>query len=113
VTAQVAFNLEHDSSTGHWRTTLPSGHPCFDGHFPDTPILPGIAHLALVLEACRQSNWLGDAVLTRLEDIRFSHPIGPDEPCEITLIQRAAPTSVRFEIVCQGMVASKGLLVFA
>jgi len=84
----------------------------FDGHFDDEPILPGIAHLALALAALyRQAG--RDRTLTALRGVRFSRPLRPGDEVEVLLSEGTEPSSVRFEIRCQGQRATLGLLVFA
>lgn len=52
---------------------IPGDGPWFEGHFPGRPILPGVAALALVVDA------LGGAPLRRIAHARFRRVIGPGE----------------------------------
>lgn len=72
----------------------------FDGHFEGAPVLPGVAHLALAVEAC------GNRPLRGLRGIRFMHPIRPGDAVEVQV------AGDRFEIRCNGVVASTGTLIF-
>jgi 3-hydroxyacyl-[acyl-carrier-protein] dehydratase len=54
-------------------------HPAFDGHFPNQPVLPGVALLAEVLEAALRERALADCVGSepRLAVVKFLAPVGP------------------------------------
>lgn len=106
------FSLEHDAEEGLWRFTIPDNHAIFAGHFPQHPILPGIAHLAIAVEASRRIPGLANHALTRVEAVRFSRPIHPEEACEIVVTAEQDATTIRFELRCAGVVASRGVLVF-
>jgi 3-hydroxymyristoyl/3-hydroxydecanoyl-(acyl carrier protein) dehydratase len=51
----------------------------FAGHFPGHPILPGIAHLALVAEA------LGNPPLAEVKTLKLRKPVGPGEVLDLVL----------------------------
>jgi Polyketide synthase dehydratase len=96
--------------TSRWMVAHSS--PCFEGHFEGSPILPGVAHLALALRACREEG-SGPGVLVGLKDVRFKRPLGPGDEVEVELAEGSEPSSVRFEIRILGGPASIGLLLFA
>jgi 3-hydroxymyristoyl/3-hydroxydecanoyl-(acyl carrier protein) dehydratase len=96
--------------TSSWR--LDEHSRCFEGHFEGRPILPGIAHLALVLSACAEE--MGETrVLAGLRDLRFKHPLGPGDEVDVILADDRDLASVRFEIRSRGEAASTGVLLFA
>jgi 3-hydroxymyristoyl/3-hydroxydecanoyl-(acyl carrier protein) dehydratase len=96
--------------TSRWR--LDEHSRCFEGHFEGRPILPGIAHVALVLSACAEEA--GEArVLVGLRDLRFKHPLGPGDEVDVILADGRDLASVRFEIRRRGEAASTGVLLFA
>jgi 3-hydroxymyristoyl/3-hydroxydecanoyl-(acyl carrier protein) dehydratase len=84
----------------------------FDGHFDGAPILPGVAHIALAISACAERG-LARRPLRAVRDVRFSHPLGPDDDVEVTLTPGRDAASVRFDIRAHGRTSSSGLLVFA
>lgn len=50
----------------------------FDGHFPDWPVLPGVAQLGMVYELVRQA--LGGPVrVAGVSRVRFKQRIAPDD----------------------------------
>lgn len=94
-----------------WRFSLAADDPCFAGHFDGEPVLPGIVHVAVAIEAC--ALWQpGLPALVAVEDLRFMRPVLPGDACEVT-VATAAASSVRFEIRCDEAAASRGVLVFA
>src|SRR5262245_49728812 len=73
-------------------------HPCFAGHFPDRPIVPGALLLAEVVEAL-----LADEAMSRLLGptpalgaVKFLSPAGPG--ARLRIEWEATPTRVRFEV---------------
>lgn len=85
---------------------------CFDGHFDDAPILPGVAHVALALSAHTDRIGVAD-VLTGLRDLRFLRPLTPGDEVEVRLTPGPETRSVRFEIRRREETVSSGLLLFA
>lgn len=94
-----------------WRFRIAAHSRCFDGHFDGAPIFPGVAHLALALDACFNETG-GRGVLIGLRDFRLMHPLRPDDEVEVVLTGGKDPSTVRFVIRCQEQDASAGLLVF-
>lgn len=88
---------------------LPAGHPCFDGHFPGRPILPGIAHLALAV-ATRSAVGL-DAPLRGVRDVRFTAAISPGDRVEVSLLAGGSADTQRFELRREGTLLSSGMLL--
>ena len=104
--------LEAGVSSTSWPFTVAAGHPCFAGHFDGEPVLPGVAHLSVALEAC---TLLNPALppLVALEDVRFMRALLPGDACHVAITDGRESSSRRFEIRCQGDAASRGVLVFA
>lgn len=58
------------------RLKLDASMPCFDGHFPESPILPGIAHIHLVCNLIE--THLGCPIaITSLGRVKFTSPCSP------------------------------------
>ncbi len=75
----------------------------FAGHFPGHPILPGIAHLALLREAL-------PSAIVEIRTLRLRKPVGPGDVLDLNLDLSSEDGTVRFdlrrgaEIVSQGSV---------
>lgn len=91
---------------------VPAHSGCFDGHFEGAPILPGIAHLALVLDACA-ARFGQPCELTGVGDVRWRRPIRPGEEVAISITGALSDPSVRFTIRCGTEIASSGSVMIA
>ena len=81
----------------HW--TVPIDHPAFAGHFPGTPIMPGVVLLDVAINAIINT---GDVVLDTCEisSVKFLRPAIPGE--ELTIQHAISVTgtgTIRFEIL--------------
>lgn len=80
--------------------------PWFAGHFPGAPILPGIAHLALVEREV--GRVLGEPVrIAAVLSLRLRVPLGPGDALALRLVP-AEEGEVRFEIARGVERASQG-----
>ncbi len=96
------------SHATHW--TVPFDHPAFAGHFPGTPILPGVVLLDTALQAIAKASGV---TLDRCEisSVKF---LSPAYPGDALVIQHEilASGTIHFDIVA-GMrkIASGNILV--
>ena len=90
--------------------TLPASHPCFAGHFPDDPIVPGVIILDLINALFQQ--WLPKKKLTDISQAKFHLPLRPDQLFTITLTQHNQ-NGVKFECVRDQDKLASGLFHFA
>jgi 3-hydroxyacyl-[acyl-carrier-protein] dehydratase len=74
---------------------LEADHPAFIGHFPGTPIVPGVLLLDQVQRAVESATGL---VLTDLVVAKFLSPARPGDALEISYEVDAR--TVRFQIRC-------------
>lgn len=89
----------------------------FSGHFPDEPILPGIAILSMVMDILKQSEAKKGRMIriAGVRRVRFKLPVKPDELLNISLssYQREEGLSYNFVVelngktVCMGIVAAE------
>ena len=88
---------------------IPADHPAFAGHFPGTPILPGVVLLDAALREIELavtrpgSGW-------KIAAVKFHSPVAPGEP--VTLEREPLPDgSIRFAIHCTGRIVASGVVV--
>jgi 3-hydroxymyristoyl/3-hydroxydecanoyl-(acyl carrier protein) dehydratase len=81
------------------RIEIPEDSPFFAGHFPGHPILPGIAHLALVAR---------ERPLAEVRTLKLRKPVLPGDVLDLSLEE--AEGLVRFEIRRDDEVVSNGVL---
>jgi 3-hydroxymyristoyl/3-hydroxydecanoyl-(acyl carrier protein) dehydratase len=77
------------------RRTISAGHPSLPGHFPSTPIVPGVVILDEVLAAL--TEWREDSRVTVIHAVKFLIPLKPEQPFTICLSpNRKAKAEVDF-----------------
>ncbi|MEA2602752.1 MAG: 3-hydroxyacyl-[acyl-carrier-protein] dehydratase [Acidobacteriota bacterium] len=89
------------------RVEIPVSSSLFAGHFPGHPILPGIAHLALAERALREITGQ-DVSLAGVRNLKLRRPVSPGDILEIRIGSPDEEGTVRFEVRCNGEVASQG-----
>ena len=63
---------------------IASDHPSLPGHFPGTPVVPGVVVLDHVLQA--SERWQGRQLSARgLKQVKFHSPLLPDQPADVSL----------------------------
>lgn len=63
---------------GHFaEVTVEAGSPWFDGHFPDRPVLPAVAHVEIAYRLHRAAGERG--YLAGIDAMRFSEPVVPGD----------------------------------
>lgn len=82
--------------------------PWFSGHFPDNPILPGIAQLAMVFDTIKQGTHK-DFKITNVQKVRFKQIVRPGDQLKLTvqpisenLFYYSFRIMVKGDVVCTG-----------
>lgn len=79
----------------HW--TVPVNHPAFAGHFPGTPILPGVVLLDTVLHAIATATGIA-LESCEIGSVKFLSPAIPGD--ELVIQHSLSPSgTIRFDVV--------------
>jgi 3-hydroxyacyl-[acyl-carrier-protein] dehydratase len=85
------------------RHLVDPSHPCFAGHFPNFPILPGVLILEAVLAAAEQT--LGVQVdQHQMLNVKFLAPVLPGDQLQVELSSTSA-TEHKFVVQMFGQTA--------
>jgi 3-hydroxyacyl-[acyl-carrier-protein] dehydratase len=98
-----------DNSEASSRLALDEANPLFSGHFPGEPILPGVAHLGLALQAAEQLE-KRPVVLSGVRDFRLRQVVRPGDEVEVRVNRTSRAGEIRFEVRKGDLVASSGVL---
>ena len=95
------------NNTAYW--TVPADHPAFAGHFPGTPILPGVILLDTVLHAIAAETGIA-LDICQISSVKFLSPASPGDELVIqhTL---SASGAIRFDVVAGMRKIANGSIV--
>ncbi len=89
---------------------VPPDSPWFSGHFPEEPILPGIAQLGMVLDMINHSSDKNMKV-SSVSRVRFKQIIRPDDELRIVATpQKDHAESYLFRIMIRGELVCSGVM---
>ena len=89
--------------------TIDANHPSLPGHFPGSPIAPGVVILDEVLAAL--TEWRKDSHVKAISAVKFLVPLKPDQPFAIRLAaSEQAEGDVAFGCHVEGRVIVEGRL---
>ena len=91
----------------HW--TVPLDHPAFAGHFPGTPILPGVVLLDTALHAIADTTGIA-LDLCEISSVKFLSPASRGDELVIQHTISASGT-IRFDIVAGMRKIASGSIV--
>jgi acyl-CoA synthetase (AMP-forming)/AMP-acid ligase II/3-hydroxymyristoyl/3-hydroxydecanoyl-(acyl carrier protein) dehydratase len=83
----------------------------FDGHFPQAPILPGVAQVEWALQLAR-AHFSPPAPLRAIHALKFQQVIRPDAAFNLELLHDPAKNSIAFKYFSSGVVHASGRLMF-
>jgi 3-hydroxymyristoyl/3-hydroxydecanoyl-(acyl carrier protein) dehydratase len=83
----------------------PLAHPCYEGHFPGRPILPGVVLLELVI-AC-----VDRGAPRAIPNVKFQRALRPGETC--SLRWKDSGDRVSFQCAMGPEPVAEGVLVYA
>jgi 3-hydroxyacyl-[acyl-carrier-protein] dehydratase len=88
---------------------IPPDHPAFAGHFPGTPIVPGVVLLDAAIHAA--SQLLGTAQPCQVSAAKFLSAVGPGETLTIA-VDTTSTGGAQFEIRSGDRKVATGTLVW-
>lgn len=91
----------------HW--IVPPDHPAFAGHFPGTPILPGVVLLDVALQIIARTREIA-LDLCEISSVKFLSPASPGDELVIQHTVLASGT-IRFDIVAGTRKIASGSIV--
>ena len=95
------------NNTAYW--TVPADHPAFAGHFPGTPILPGVILLDTVLHAIAAETGIA-LDICQISSVKFLSPASPGDELVIQHTLSASGT-IRFDVVAGMRKIASGSIV--
>ena len=85
--------------------------PWFSGHFPDNPILPGIAQLKMVVDLLAE-EFAGKLYVTGLSRVKFRKIVKPDEMLDIHITSSNTENQYIFRITSENEDVCSGRMLF-
>lgn len=86
---------------------IPTDHPAFAGHFPGTPIVPGVVLLDAVLQTISLDTGL-DETAWQINSVKFLSPLKPSESVVIEH-EQLANGNIKFLVLESSNLASASL----
>lgn len=84
-------------------------HPSLPGHFPDTPLVPGVVIIDEVLAALRE--WRRDCRIASIRTVKFLVPLKPEQRFSVSLFaDDNGGSEVNFCCRCQDRTIVEGRL---
>jgi len=93
--------LENAAMKKQKTLSIPMDHPTFAGHFPGTPIVPGVVLLDEVMHAIVTDTGL-PATDWQVNSVKFLSPLKPGESVIIEH-EQSANGAIKFEVLCEGL----------
>ena len=106
----LAFEARGDG-VREWHLALEPGLLWLQGHFPDNPVLPGIAQLHWAI-SLGQRHWPGLHDVCKVENLKFRRPVQPPATLVLTLWRDAGQPRLRFEYRVNKALCSSGRVYF-
>lgn len=112
------ISYERDTASGAVlaKGRAETGSSWFSGHFPNEPILPGIAILSMVTDVIKHHAFeMGKKIrLSAIRRVRFRLPVRPDEMLTIStsLSPQGDGLSYHFKVELGEKTACTGIVVF-
>lgn len=114
-------NISHERGTSRdealAKACAETGSPWFSGHFPNEPILPGIAILSMVTDVIKHhESEKGKKIrISAIKRVRFRLPVRPDDIVTISAYPspQGDDRSYHFKVTLRGQAACTGIVAFS
>ena len=87
---------------------IAADHPAFDGHFPGTPVLPGVVLLDETIHALERAAG-GAPGCWRVSSVKFLRAVAPGEALTLEH-EPLASGAIRFSLLSAGLAVATGAL---
>jgi 3-hydroxyacyl-[acyl-carrier-protein] dehydratase len=116
---EIWHSISHKTDTsnrdGLAEAYAAAGSPWFSGHFPNDPVLPGIAILSMVTDSIKhQESKKGKNIrIAGIRRVRFRLPVRPDEvlTVSVSLSDQESGPSYQFKVAVSGKTVCSGVVV--
>ena len=110
MTLPAILSARQDPGAWTFELDLPAELPYFDGHFPETPILPAVAQIDWAVRLAREHFNVGER-FSSLRALKFMRVVQPGAPLTLAL-RRHSPRATTFEYAQGGAACSSGRIEF-
>lgn len=111
----VSYSTDTSNDTVLTEAYAAAGSPWFSGHFPNDPVLPGIAILSMVTDTIKhQESQKGKKIrILGIRRVRFRLPVRPDEvlTVSVSLPQQENDCSYQFKVFVSGKTVCTGIVI--
>lgn len=106
-----AFGAWTEQESGTWVSSfeVPPDLAQFSGHFPSTPVVPGVVQIGWALAASAQRGM--PLAVANMENLKFQRLLRPGDQAELALSWDAPRKKLSFAIRHQGAPCSSGRLI--
>jgi 3-hydroxymyristoyl/3-hydroxydecanoyl-(acyl carrier protein) dehydratase len=94
VLTQAVNNNDTDNKSAEYLLEVPADLAWFEGHFPKTPILPGVVQIDWVMHFIKDLELLGE--FSGVDRMKFMRLIQPDTQLKLSLRAAADCSSVTY-----------------
>jgi 3-hydroxymyristoyl/3-hydroxydecanoyl-(acyl carrier protein) dehydratases len=101
------ISLQHDEQRAEARFSLPQEAEVFRGHFPNMPVLPGVAQIDWVMRLAEQCFQIARPMAGDFQ-VKFSNVVGPGPELALILEIDRARQRLTFEYRVEDRVVSSG-----
>src|SRR4051812_47076705 len=89
--------------------SIPMDHPAFAGHFPGTPIVPGVVLLDEVMHTIVSETGIAETAW-QISSVKFLSPLKPGESVIIEH-EQSANDAIKFEVLCEELGTNRQIVI--